>query len=104
MSQDTFTPQDAINPQAAQAGAVYEDYWGTDETHVFTLPDGKQYFVVKPMDEGAKQRFQKKTNKGIRMNQRSQEATIDVDPADERWTLIKESVVDWLLMQRTPGL
>ena len=99
MTQDTITP-DAIHPIEAQADEVYEDYWGTDETHNFMLPDGKQYFVVQPMNEGAKQRFQKKTNKGIRMNQRSQEATIDVDPADERWTLIKESVIDWKLMQK----
>lgn len=107
MTQDTINqPQppmpepQVLNPQADD---MYEDYWGTDETYKYMLPDGKQYFVVKPMDEGGKQKFQKKTNKGIRMNQRSSEATIDVDPADERWTLIKESVVDWLLMQKTPG-
>lgn len=80
----------------------YEDYWGVDETFRFVLKDGKQYFDIKPMDEGAKTRFQKMTNKGIRMNQRSQEATIDVDPADERHTLIRESVVDWKIMQRGP--
>jgi hypothetical protein len=95
MTQDTITPD-----ATATEGVVFEDYWGTDETYNYVLPDGHQFFTIQPMDEGAKQRFQKKTNKGIRMNQRSQEATIDVDPADERWTLIKESVVGWKLMQR----
>lgn len=99
MTQDVITPE-PMNPDLSTGDEVYEDYWGTDETHVHKLPDGKQYFVIQPMNEGAKQRFQKKTNKGIRMNQRSQEATIDVDPADERWTLIKESVIDWKLMQK----
>lgn len=99
MTQDTITPE-PITPDAAQSGEYYEDYWGVQETFRFDLPDGKQYFEVKPMDEGAKTRFQKLTNKGIRMNQRSQEATIDVDPSDERHTLIRESVVGWRIMQK----
>lgn len=99
MTQDTITP-DAINPEAAQADEVYQDYWGVEETFKHMLPDGKQYFEIRPMNEGAKTAFQKSTNKGIRMNQRSQEATIDVDPADERHTLILQSVVSWHIMQR----
>lgn len=99
MTQDTINPQ-GVTANAAQAGEVYEDYWGVDETHRYWLPDHKQYFDIVPMNEGAKSRFQKMTNKGIRMNQRSQEATIDVDPADERHTLIKESVTSWLIMQK----
>lgn len=99
MTQDTITPQ-PFNP--AEQQVQYEDYWGVEETFKFILKDGHQYFEVKPMDEGAKTRFQKLTNKGIRMNQRSQEATIDVDPSDERHTLILESVVDWRIMQKGP--
>lgn len=99
MTQDTITP-DGAPAAASTENAVYEDYWGVQETFRFDLPDGKQYFEIKPMDEGAKTRFQKLTNKGIRMNQRSQEATIDVDPSDERHTLIRESVVSYLIMQK----
>lgn len=84
------------------ASETYENYWGVDETFKYFLPDNKQFFEIKPMDEGGKAKFQKMTNKGVRMNQRSQEATIDVDPANERHTLIKESVVGWRLMQRGP--
>ena len=82
------------------AGENYENYWGVDETFKFMLPDGKQYFEIKPMNEGAKSKFQKTTNKGVRMNQRTQDATIDVDPANERHTLIKESVVSYHIMQK----
>lgn len=99
MTQNTVTP-DAVNPEADQTGEYYEDYWGVQETHRYELKDGKQYFEIVPMDEGAKTRFQKLTNKGIRMNQRTQDATIDVDPSDERHTLIMESVVGWNLMQK----
>lgn len=80
----------------------YESYWGTDEVHRFWLPDGKQYFDIKPLDEGGKARFQKTTNKGIRMNQRSNEAHLDVDPAEERHQLIRSSVVSWNIMQPAP--
>lgn len=95
MTTDTITPE-PINTE----DTPFEDYWGVKETEFYYLPDGKQYFEVKAMDEGAKTRFQKKTNKGIRVNQRSQDAHLDVDPADERHTLILESVVSYKIMQR----
>lgn len=103
MTQDTITQPEGVTPEAAQAAEVYEDYWGVQETFRFKLPDGKQYFDIVPMDEGAKTRFQKMTNKGIRMNQRQQEAIIDTDVADERHTLIIQSVVGWHIMQKVDG-
>lgn len=108
MSQDTATapeatPTQPVDPLSQEVKQdTYEDYWGVQETHRFYLPDNKQYFDIVPMNEGAKTRFQKLTNKGIRMNQRTQDATIDVDPADERHTLIKESVTGWHLMMKSP--
>jgi hypothetical protein len=81
----------------------YESYWGVDITERFYLKDGKQYFEVKPMDEGAKSRFQRKTNRGMRFQQRTQEAMLDVDPAGDRHQLIKDSVVGWFLMEPVPG-
>jgi hypothetical protein len=84
-------------------GVVYENYWGVDETFKFILPDGVQYFEVRPMDEGAKVKFQKLTNKAVRMNQRTEEASFDIDPAEERHTLIKQSVVSYHIMQKGPN-
>lgn len=82
----------------ADVSQAYGNYWGTEEEHTFHLPDGKQFFVIKPLDEGGKTLFQKMTNKGIRVNQRTQDAHLDIDPASERHTLIKNSVVDYNLM------
>jgi hypothetical protein len=98
MSTDTTTQPEhyAAEPEPAN----FEDYWGVQETFRYELPDGKQFFEIRPMDEGAKTKFQKRTNKGLRMNQRTQEAHLDVDPADERHELIKGSVVNWYIMQR----
>lgn len=86
-------------PVIAQDDSQFENYWGVEETFKYYLPDGKQFFEIKPMNEGAKTRFQKLTNKGIKMDQRTNEATIKMDAADERHTLILESVVSWYLMQ-----
>lgn len=81
----------------------YEDYWSVDETIKHYLPDGKQYFEIQPMNEGAKTKFQKLTNRDIVMSQKREgEARISVDPAGERHALIKHSVVGWNLMQKSP--
>lgn len=102
MTQDQIHTPEPIQPGAAQSGEYYEDYWGVQETFRHILKDGKQFFEIVPMDEGAKTRFQKLTNKGIRMNQKTNDATIDIDPSDERHTLIIESVIGWHIMQRDP--
>jgi len=101
MTQDTITQPDP-QPVVAEEVTTYENYWGVKEAQRFYLPDGKQYFDILPLNEGMKTRFQKLTNKGIRMNQRSQEAILDVDAANERHTLILESVVSWFIMHRDP--
>lgn len=98
--QQVHTPE-PISGQSEQFTG-FASYWGTDQTERFFLPDGKQFFEFKPMNEGAKSRFQKKTNKGIRMDQRKQEALIDIDPAQERHILIVESVTNWNLIKPDP--
>ena len=72
------------------------DYWGVDETHKHFLPDGKQYFEFKIMNEGAKARFQKRTNQDLIVG-RDNTARVKVDPVTERHELIKTSVVGWNL-------
>lgn len=96
----TETQYDSPAP-AVDAGELYVDYWGTDETHKHYLPDGKQYFEFKIMDEGARTKFQKLTNSDLTV-MRDGQAKVKMDPATERHTLIKESVIGWNLMQRYP--
>lgn len=104
MSEAPINPSAVTEPQlGADDFAGFEDYWGTDETVNVYLPDGKQFFVVQPMNEGAKAKFQKLTSKSILLKQGSGDAAIDVDPAGERHTLIKNSVVNWHLFQRVDG-
>lgn len=86
------------NP-TTQENVEYADYWGTDEQIKHFLPDGKQYFVIQVMNEGAKAKFQKMTNQDLVVG-RDQTATVKMDPARERHELIKASVVNWNLMQK----
>lgn len=101
MTEATFATQPqavAADPTPDEIATQYGNYWGTEEEFVFLLPDGKQSFTIKPLDEGGKVLFQKMTNKGIRVNQRTQDAHLDIDPASERHTLIKHSVVNYNLV------
>jgi hypothetical protein len=82
----------------------FEDYFGFDDFHTFTLPDGKQWFKFKVMNEGDRAKFQRLTNKDIKINRTSQDAIIATDVAAERHMLITQSVVDWYMLARMePG-
>lgn len=78
----------------------YEDYFGFDETHTFTLPDHRQQIFFKSMTEGMRARFQKQTNRDIHFNRQTSDARLSVDPAVERWALISISVTGWSLKRR----
>lgn len=97
----TLNPPGMVGDDGPDNGELYIDYWGTDETHRHTLPDGKQWFEFQIMDEGARSRFQKLTNTDLTV-MRDNTAKVKMDPAAERHTLIKESVINWNLMQKGP--
>jgi hypothetical protein len=81
---------------------VYEDYFGTqDVIETFFLPDGKQYIQFRPMNEGARSRFQKMTNRDVVLERSTGNARMKVDPATERHELIVASVIGWNLMRKT---
>ena len=68
----------------------------------FLLPDGKQSIRFKVMSEGERMRYQKKTNRPINIDRRSDTASISPDVASDRLELIITSVVDWTLVSRGP--
>lgn len=98
---ETITTDAAGIPDDEYSGI--EDYWGTDETVNVYLPDGKQYFVVKPMNEGEKAKFQKMTSKDVVLQQRTGDARMSIDPAGERHQLIKSSVINWQIFKKVNG-
>jgi hypothetical protein len=74
---------------------VYEDYFGFDETRQWYFPDGKQFITFQVMNEGQRSKFQKLTNKDITLRRQSGDASIKVDPAEERYALLTSSVTGW---------
>lgn len=83
-------------PVPTVSGAQVTNYWGTDETSRYVLPDGKQWIEFKLMNEGMKSQFQKLTNQDLTIG-RDNTAKVRMDAAEERHTLIKQSVTDWYL-------
>ncbi len=80
----------------------YEDYYGFDERETWYLPDGKQWIEFKKMNEGDRRRYQAKTTKDIRLAKTSGDATIRVDPGEERAILFETTVVGWHVVRKQP--
>lgn len=76
---------------------AYTDYFGFQEDHQWFLPDGKQYFKLKVMNEGDKAKFQKRTTRDVVIERQSQNARMKMDQAGERHELIRTCVTDWSL-------
>ena len=79
---------------------AYEDYFGFDETVKHFLPDGKQYFVIKKMNEGDRKRYQSETRSELTVQRATGDAKMRMDPGTERWTLLKSAVSGWHLVRR----
>lgn len=85
--------------EAQAAGEKIEDqqivnYFGTPEPIRFYLPDGKQFFEFTPLTEAGKAKYERATNKDIRVQRSSGDAKMTVDQAAERHALIMLSVTD----------
>lgn len=93
---DTVIEPTAVTMQDEVSG--FDNYWGVDEKVKHFLPDNKQYFVIKVMNEGARAMFQKNNNNDLTVS-RGGDAKIKVDPAKERHALIEASIVDWHIMK-----
>lgn len=81
-------------PQVAVQAPV--DYFGFSAEDTFYLPDGVQYITFKILNEGDKAKFQRKTTRDLTVK-RGGDATMKMDPADERHELIKTAVTGWNL-------
>lgn len=99
MTETDFQP----DLQNDQADDIYEDYFGFEERRKWYLPDGKQYIEFKLMTEGERGYYQSKTSKDVRLFRQSGDASIKVDPTEDRKILMECSVVGWNLMRKVDG-
>lgn len=84
---------------AAEDQITYENYFGFQETKKYFLPDGKQWIAFRPLNEGERAKYERATQKDVSFNRKSDEAKIKIDASNDRWTLIKDSVTDWFMVQ-----
>lgn len=80
-------------------GTTQQDYFGFADQEKWYLPDGVSFMVIQTLNEGMKAQFQKKTQRDVTLERGSGNAKFAMDPAQERWELIKASVVDWNLLR-----
>lgn len=95
MTQQMTTDQHMQNAGVQDQEQVYEDYFGFEETKVWYFPDKRQYITYQVMNEGQKAKFQKKTNRDITLRRTTGDASVKVDPAEERHALLEASVTGW---------
>ena len=62
-----------------------------------------QWIEYDVMNEGQKARYQKATNRDIRINRKTDEAMFSADVAADRQALIRAAVSGWKLMRAVPG-
>lgn len=85
------------------------DYFGFASEEKWYFPrqeklpeDQKQYLLIKKMNEGDKAKYQRKTNKDIRIQRTTGDARMSVDAVEERHELIRLSVVGARVKLRQP--
>lgn len=78
---------------------VYEDYWGTKGETTHYMPDGKQYFTIKKMDEGDRARYQFESGMQMTSMRKTGDTKIDINQAKDREALVCASVKGWFLVK-----
>ncbi len=79
------------------------DTYSFGGTQVYTLPDGKQWIEFKILNEGEKSRYQRLTNRDIRINRKTEDASFRPDAAADRHALILTAVTNWHLATKDPN-
>lgn len=78
---------------------VQDDYFGFDEHHRVMLPDGTSWVEFKVMTEGDRRKYLNGQDRGIRVSRASGDAHINAKPGDERYFLLKNTIVGWNLVR-----
>jgi hypothetical protein len=78
---------------------VYEDFWGTSGETTHYLPDNKQYFTIKKMNEGDRARYQFESGMQMTSMRKTGDTKIDINQAKDREALAVASIKGWFLVK-----
>lgn len=79
---------------------VQEDYFGTEETHQAFLPDGISYIEHRTLSHGDRKKYLNKTNRDMKINRGTGDASISLRPGDEKDELLKLAACGWNLKRQ----
>jgi len=78
----------------------YVDYFGFDDKEQHYLPDNKQWLELKKLTEGDRAKYESSTSKDIRINRRTEDATLNVNQSIDRQALLRAAISNWNLVTR----
>ncbi len=94
---DTATENPALEPTGFEQPQQI-DYFGFQETHRYTFPDGLSWIEFRSMNEGEKKKFQAKTSRDMVLD-RGGNARMKMDPGTERHELIHSCATNWNMVR-----
>ena len=108
MTETPNFPEDAIEgnvvAETSDPFAGYDDYFfSTAERKDHYLPDDKQFFTLKVMNERDREKFEHATKSSTVINSKTQDMKIELDQSAQRHAIITSGVVDWHLVRRDPN-
>lgn len=104
MSQEPNFPEDQHGGVALAEGGAdqfdgYESYFSSQETERFYLKDGKQYFVLKHLNERDRVSLSRATRSSTTIDSKTRDMRIDLDDTAQRHEAIKAATVGWHLVR-----
>ena len=105
----SISPEAVASAEAAMAAngvptheSLADDYFGFDETHVVTLPDGVSWVQHRVLSEGKRRKYLNGMNRDVVIQRATGDARMTMAPGDERLSLLKSAICGWNLQQRNP--
>lgn len=78
---------------------VQVDYFGFEELHTITLPDGKSTITHQALNEGQRRKYQNALNRDVRIAKSSGDAILRIAAGEEKKELLLAAIVDWTLVR-----
>lgn len=79
-----------------------EDYFGFDEQHSVTLPDGRSYILHQTLNEGARRKYMNQQNREVKLQKVTGDAILKMATGEERLALLTSAISGWNLVRKNP--
>lgn len=77
-----------------------EDYFGFEEQHSVTLPDGRSYILHQTLNEGSRRKYMNQQNREVKLQKVTGDAILKMATGEERLALLTSAIVGWNLVRK----